>query len=338
MTGPRTRIALCALVILGMLAAVFHVAEDRVRPPEAATTGQLAVADPGEPSAASADEEAIHATAAGPAAGPMTRPEGEAPSVPESHGRVQETPAPRWTPRQAREAMQEHARYEACRQTDSKLVAFRLDWMGKQDWRWLPEDWVAREREGYLQTVARVTEDCAVNPPAALDPKDHQAMIRQAADAGDPEAAILVAARERSPTFESLIAIEQHMLDILRSGDPERIAQLQHWEMVRLGQINRAGYSGEAVFRFGENEAWRLVACDLGLSCTAGSPALDRLCLSGEAAACGASSVEDYYRMIHAPGAFEVIGSTRRQLVEAIREGRLDEIFEPLPPPPPGDG
>jgi hypothetical protein len=234
--------------------------------------------------------------------------------------------------------MQEHARYEACRQTDSKLVAFRLESMAKQDWRWLPEDWVAREREGYLQTVARVTEDCAENAPAALDPKDHQTMIQQAADAGDPEAAILVAARERSPTFESLIAIEQHMLDILRTGDPERIAELRRWELIRLTQINRAGYGRRAIFRFGENEAWRLVACDLGLNCTAGSPALDRFCLYGEPAACGASSVEDYFRRVRSPGTFEVIDRTRRQLVEAIREGRLDEIFEPQPPPPPGDG
>lgn len=332
---------LAALLLFALLAAVamgLRVSREPLRAQDATE----AAADLGrkEPTPATlvADEPAKAATATGQVARLDSRQEIPDQDVPDTNATNQTRPAPRWTPRQAREAMQEHGRYEACRQADAKLVAFRLDWMGKQDWRWLPEDWVIREREGYLQAVARLTESCAEDPPVAADTTTHQSTLDRAAEAGDPEAAILVAARERSPTFESLIAIEQHMIDILRSGDPERIAQLQHWEMVRLGQINRAGYSGEAVFRFGENEAWRLVACDLGLSCTAGSPALDRLCVSGEAAACGASSVEDYARMVHSPGTFEVINSTRHQLLDAIREGRFEDIFDPLPPLPPGGG
>lgn len=82
--------------------------------------------------------------------------------------------------------------------------------------------------------------------------------------------------------------------------------------------------------RYPREEAWRLVACDLGYDCSAGGALQTRMCLSNYH--CGRGSYEEALLQELPPRQWQVVQRQRRELLERLRRGEVRGVFD-VPPP-----
>lgn len=82
--------------------------------------------------------------------------------------------------------------------------------------------------------------------------------------------------------------------------------------------------------RYPQEEAWRLVACDLGYDCSAGGALQTRLCLNNHS--CGRGSYEEGLLQELPPRQWQVVQRQRRELLERLRRGEVRGVFD-VPPP-----
>ncbi|MBL8246470.1 MAG: hypothetical protein JNL89_19890 [Rhodanobacteraceae bacterium] len=82
--------------------------------------------------------------------------------------------------------------------------------------------------------------------------------------------------------------------------------------------------------RYPREEAWLLVACDLGYDCSAGGALQTRLCLSNYS--CGRGSYEEALLQELPPRQWQVVQRQRRELLDRLRRGDTRGVFD-VPPP-----
>lgn len=288
--------------------------------------------------AGAARSEAVAAatTAADPAgAGRTSTAEPAAPVQPAEPGerapRAARAAVP-MTPSQARERMQALRRHGECQAARSATEELRLRGIEEREWRWLPPEQVAREFDALRATSARVGEGCPVYADTQARTRRERELtadVEAAAAAGDLEARLRQWSRAEPRDREQLRAM---LYDALLSGDTELIAA--------IGQY--AFWLGDTRLLTAEDmvphtELWRLVACDLGADCGAGSAALARLCLSSSPSACTSTDVESALRAVLPEWQWRLLEPRRGQIVWRIRNGRVAGLLDP-PRPPPGGG
>lgn len=206
------------------------------------------------------------------------------------------------------------------------------------EWRWLPPERAAAERQAVAQATARLSADCPapVTDKAELQRRGEQtqAMLAAAQAAGDLYARLELSSGGRNPPPDLAAQARALMYDAVLSGDPEAIARL--W---RVEFLERRGRHLNIVEQSVDFNLWPLVACDLGMDCGPGSRALDRACLD-PGAGCGYPSLEALVRDRSAPWQYALTLQRRRQIVERIRSGQIAGMFDPPPPPvaPPNGG
>jgi hypothetical protein len=236
---------------------------------------------------------------------------------------------------EARTAMRERWRDQDCQAAQRQSAPTAFKWRELQDWRWLPQELAAAERQAMAEAAARLTAGC----PAPITDKaelrrrgdEAQALLAAAQAAGD-----LYARLELSSASRDIAALSAQaravLYDAVLSGDPEAIARL--W---RVEYLARRGQSLDFTGQFVDFNLWPLVACDLGLDCGPGSRALDRACLElGNG--CGYPSLDALVRDRSPSWQYNLTDQRRRELVERIRSGQIAGMFDPAMPQPPDDG
>lgn len=170
--------------------------------------------------------------------------------------------------------------------------------------------------------------------------------IEQAANAGDLQAQLLRQStqwrdadidRDTRPLLNAVLA------EVAAGGDADLLADIGRLPAMANGPelgVLASWYglqqtSGAPNAQVNQRALWMLVACDLGMDCSAPSPTLDRLCLLQ--GLCGYSNVEAAMR----DGVIRVVEAeeteARRQwAVGRIRSGQLAGMFDPAPNPAPG--
>lgn len=234
-----------------------------------------------------------------------------------------------WTPAQAAERMRELERVEECRNLDATAKQQALMRNRElNEWRWLPAAQVAAERAGVEVALARLSQGCSDDdqrsPDAARATSEAQT-LRAAAQAGNLRARL----RTLMPGSDELTPMQRGDLrtalhDILLSGDLALYLQIPRYQaaLYPTQQYILASFDQP------RQEAWMLAACDLGLDCRAGSVILDRACLRHTAAACASPNLESALQAISAPWEWQRIQRDRSQLVDRLRRGAVQGVFE----------
>lgn len=288
-------------------------------------TETVTPANPLQPGRVTAQIDMANAAASS-AAGPQSF------AAPEALSQSNSAPAealPMWTPTQAAERMRELERVEECRALHSTATQQRaMRTRERNEWRWLPAAQVAAERAGVEAALARLSQACSEDDkrsPDATRAASEVQTLRAAAQAGNPRARL----RTLMPGSDELTPIQRGELrkvldDILLSGDPALYLQIPRYQaaLYPTQQYILASFDQP------RPEAWLLAACDLGLDCRAGSPTVDRHCLNYTAAACAAPDLETALHAISAPWEWRRIQRDRRQLVDRLRRGAVQGVFE----------
>lgn len=285
-----------------------------------------ATAAPAPAATAAVDEGAHPATADGIADAGTAAAEASLPatSVPAKLLRASKLSAA-----EARTAMRERWRDRECQAAQQQSTPTTFKWRELHDWRWLPPELAAAERQAMTAAAARLTTDCPglISDKAELRRRgeEAQAMLAAAQAAGDLYARLELSSAGAKPA-ELAAQARGVMYDAVLSGDPEAIARL--W---RVEQLARRGRYVDLAEQFADFNLWPLVACDLGLDCGPGSRALDRACLElGNG--CGYPNLEALVRDRSAPWQYTLTDQRRRQIVARIRSGQIAGMFDPLPP------
>jgi hypothetical protein len=243
--------------------------------------------------------------------------------------------ASRLSAAEARTAMRERWRDQDCQAAQRQSAPTAFKWRELHDWRWLPQELAAAERQAMAEAAARLTAGC----PAPITDKaeqrrrgeEAQAMLAAAQAAGDLYARLELSSASRDTAALSVQA-RAVLYDAVLSGDPEAIARL--W---RVENLARRGQPLDLDGQFVDFMLWPLVACDLGLDCGPGSRALDRACLElGNG--CGYPSLDALVRDRSPSWLYNLTDQRRRELVERIRSGQIAGMFDPVVPQPPGGG
>jgi hypothetical protein len=174
--------------------------------------------------------------------------------------------------------------------------------------------------------------------------------IELAANAGDLQAQLHRAKQRRDADVDADIRplLNAVLAEVVAGGDAELLVDIGRVPAMANGPALGAlasGYglqqtSGAPNAQVNQRALWLLIACDLGMDCTATSPTLDRLCLLQ--GLCGYSRVEAALR----DGVIRIVEAeeteARRQwAVARIRGGQIDGMFDPAAPLPavrPGGG
>lgn len=260
---------------------------------------------------------------------PAATTESDAASVaPRPEGQAAAEALPLWSPAEAAAQMRALEHAEECRWLGGTVVASTLRRRELREWRWLPARQVAAERAGAEAALARLTQTCTEDdrrtPDAARAAADAQT-LRAAAQAGHLRARL----RLLMTRAEQLTAIERGTLrellyDALLSGDPALYLQIARYQSALYPpqQLTLAGLDQP------RHEAWTLATCDLGLDCRAGSPMLDRYCLIDSAAACASPDLDTALHATSAPWAWRRIQRDRARLVDRLRRGDIQGLFD----------
>lgn len=111
---------------------------------------------------------------------------------------------------------------------------------------------------------------------------------------------------------------------VLASKDPEAINALAS-AMGRASDRRdvMSRYSGDRVYEY----AWRLVACDLGMDCSAESYMVRQLCVFG--GACVNGDLKEVYRQSAlSPEEYERATASEREILAHITNGNIDGLFQ----------
>jgi hypothetical protein len=195
----------------------------------------------------------------------------------------------------------------------------------------LSEDWAARWQQYALPLLAPMTEDCR-----ALFPEQDQRRLWERWRALRTEAiAALVA------VGDPLAQLVQDHLQVRGLPTPEQWARRQALALATLDPTNpqslvELGRTARYLSRFDTEAAWHLVACDLGLDCSADGALMRQNCLSQ--GLCPEVDYESALLRLMPPRQWSRVQAQRQVLREAIARGELATLFDRPPPRPPGGG
>lgn len=193
-------------------------------------------------------------------------------------------------------------------------------------WRWLGVEAAQLERKRYAQSRAWLVERCG---PWALAPASERAqqlkaeLLRRAArsaDLGDQLRALEHASGEASAA--DAVAVRRELEAALADGRPELLRDIGRvLERSRYRTPELLGpYAGG-----GASSLFTLLACDLGMPCGADSEVVRLSCaLRG---ICG-------YDAYQGARAAQVLQQHRALLLQRIRAGQIQGLFDPVPLPP----
>jgi hypothetical protein len=200
---------------------------------------------------------------------------------------------------------------------------------------WLPPEVAALEREWQAQAQLAIAKDCAgwvVDPSTPRFRSLLQALRARLSRSPDLLDRVLAALMATRPAEDELPAIRAQIEDLLRRARGPEIAAMADalWMSMWWLPSTAGPYAGE-----NSTVLWRLVACDLGADCGARSPFLRRACaVSGH---CGYPDVETLMHDVYlGQDAAERVATARAVVLERIRKGQVDGLFDPVPLPPTG--
>ena len=267
----------------------------------------------------------------------------------------------------ARTAIQRLHDIEDCKAARSE--SWPRYWAVRTGVAWLPAEEQARNRATVKDARQRLLAACrrqglseqdetAGKPrPSSLEQAlnalapelaEVEQTIEQAANAGDLQAQL---SRQASNWRDA--DIDRETRPLLNAVLAEVIAGGDVGLLVDIGRIPAMGNgpalgplaswyglqqtAGEPNAHVNQRALWTLVACDLGMDCSASSPTLDRLCLLQ--GLCGYPDVEAALRNGMITGVEAAETELRRQwAVLRIRRGEIAGMFDPAPAPAPSGG
>lgn len=315
------------LATLALAVALWHwhtpgaQPEPPVQPPPVASEAPAQAPAPARPRAqldltTASSASAAHAESG--AASVAARPEGQSSAE----------ALPLWSPAVAEAQMRALEHAEECRWLAGTVVASIARQRELREWRWLPARQVAAERAGAEAALARLTQSCTEDdrrtPDAARAAAD-ASTLRAAAQAGHLRARLrLLMSSGGQLTAIQRGSLRELLYDVLRSGDLALYLQIARYQSALYPpqQLTLAGLDQP------RHEAWTLATCDLGLDCRAGSPMLDRYCLIDSAAACASPDLDTALHATSAPWAWRRIQRDRARLVDRLRRGDIQGLFD----------
>lgn len=242
---------------------------------------------------------------------------------------------PQLSPKAAREAARLHQREQDCRSayliSRPKSIAARE----ARDWRWLPAQQAEAERLAFSETMTRIKAGCDPPPIDAQEASRRseaaRAALKAASEAGDLYARLSNYQRRADGSYDVDTA-RALMYEAVLTRDLEAIARLWTAEgTILLEAYSRTGQqSTSANDMVLLDELWPLIACDLGMDCGRGSPALNRQCLNAWSG-CTSDSVEAAIRERTPPWQWTLMQQRREQLVNRIRSGQIAGMFDAVP-------
>jgi hypothetical protein len=239
---------------------------------------------------------------------------------------------PQMSPIAARKLVRQQERERHCRmallQSRPQQVAFRE----QREWRWMPPERAEAERSAFAAAISRMQQDC-VAPADDKAERERQRLADQSAmnaakEAGDLYAQLLSLPRgpDGKTDYDALRALAY---EAVLSLDPEAISRVgtaaallrQHTPGFDLWAPENQVYPGDL---------WPLLACDLGLDCSAGSPILDQICMA-DGSGCGYDNLEAAIRDRTAPRQWTLLQQRRQELLARIVNGDIAGMFDPPP-------
>lgn len=196
----------------------------------------------------------------------------------------------------------------------------------------LSEDWAGRWQQYALPLLAPLAEDCR-----ALFPEQDRHRILDRWQEMRLEAVAALAA-----SGDPLARMTQDRLGgVTWPPTPEQWARWQAMAAAALDPANpqslvELGRSAAYLSRFDSEAAWQLVACDLGLDCSADGALMRQNCLSQ--GLCVEGDYESALLRLLPPRQWSRVQAQRQALREAITRGELASLFDRPPPRPPGGG
>lgn len=250
---------------------------------------------------------------------------------------------PQLSPKAARAAAQLHQREQDCRSAYRASTPESIAAREARDWRWLPAQQAEAERRAFAETMTSIKAGCDPPPIDAQEATRRsdaaRAALKAASEAGDLYARLWNIQRAADGSYDD-DAARALMYEAVLTRDLEAISRLWTAETtIRSEAYRRTGEESTSLeYLVDPYELWPLIACDLGMDCGRGSPALNRQCLSAWNG-CSSDSVEAAIRERTPPGQWTLIQQRREQLVNRIRSGSIAGLFDPPPETnPPGGG
>lgn len=211
----------------------------------------------------------------------------------------------------------------------------RLDYL-EQQWRWLGEQAAQLERSNYTKARAAFIQRCG---PWTLDRDSDRAtairaeLLERANRSVDLADRLRVLATDGSAGEADAARVtdaRQLLEAALRAGRPELLRDVgRALQRSRIATPDQLGpYAGA-----GAATLFTLLACDLGMACGEGSEMLQLNC-----ALRGLCGYPDYETLMfdawHSARERELIQQHRALLLQRIRAGQIDGLFDPVPLPP----
>ena len=204
----------------------------------------------------------------------------------------------------------------------------------ERNWLWLGEEAARVERSRYAQARTWMSERCG---PWTLAPGSERAqalraeLIRRAAQSADVRDQLRVLeAASSEPSDTDAIAARRQLEAALASGRPELLRDIGRvLERSRYASPGLLGpYAGG-----GASSLFTLLACDLGMPCGADSEPVRLNC-----ALRGVCGYADYETLLfdawHGARAAQILQQHRALLLQRIRAGQIQGLFDPVPLPP----
>jgi hypothetical protein len=202
-------------------------------------------------------------------------------------------------------------------------------------WAWLSPELAALERDWQAQAKRAVANHCADWAVDASTPRFrwlHQALRNRLSRSPDPLDRVLAALLAEQRAEEALPAIRAQIEDLVRRGRGQEMAAMADvlWMSPWWSPSTAGAYAGG-----NSMVLWHLVACDLGADCGARSHYLRRACAGS--GYCGYPDVETLmHDAVLGQDAAERVAAARAALLERIRSGQVEGLFDPVPLPPTG--
>lgn len=195
----------------------------------------------------------------------------------------------------------------------------------------LGEDWAARWQQYGLPLLAPLEDDCR-----ALFPEQDRSRLLDRWQAMGLEAVAALAA-----SGDPLAQLAQEGFRTRETPTPEQWARWQSLALAALDPANPQslvdiGHAATHLSRFDSSTVWQLVACDLGLDCSADGALMRQNCLSQ--GLCVEGDYESALLRLLPPRQWSRVQAQRQALREAIARGELGGLFDRPPPRPPGGG
>lgn len=169
----------------------------------------------------------------------------------------------------------------------------------------------------YAERCRDFNEALDASPPVDVDAAAQR--IRERGDALEIARSIETGDAERAPEPTS-----RRVRTVLASKEPEAINALAAAMGRASGRQDvMSRYSGERVYEY----AWRLVACDLGMDCSAESYMVRQLCVFG--GTCVNGDLKEVYRQSAlSPEEYERATASEREILAYVTHGSIDGLFQ----------